>query len=712
MYLKYIFICIVLVAFKASAQDIESLELLDTTDADILLENNSGSQQDLDLSELEEIDDLESLKKDIGDFDLDESTPSAADETASGKRKQIELDLKAERKKNPTIDRSKDGSSGEIVTNSGPDIYEIGDEEKKLVELSKFVESKIPENEWQEIAGDSKLDKYVVQEGDWLWKIAQQLFGSGFYYSKIWSLNPQITNPHEIEPGMVLVFNSGDSDQLPEVKLGVFEDNPLQADDVRAQKKFFDFKDFGDNTKPEWIDERANLKRKGTFFQYISEETYDDLVSIGKNQLVTEYRNYEPPATDISIEEPGENYDEDGFDKNSRITFNIKEGYFLNTFLTTNIVQDLGEIVASDSERTFLQKYERIYLDFDESVKVKPGDKFSVYLPEGKVKHQISDRSGFRYTIAAQVRAIKKINDKWEAEVFEISGLVRRGSRLTVYTPKIAKISQTFNRRNIEAALIGSFRPTAGGLSFGDVVYLDRGRADGVEMGNVFEIYNFFDPATGRRITRDPTYKIGEVTVITLSDNFATALITNSIDAIDQGMIALSKTAEKAVLASRVKSKTSLDEVQLLESGALEELDIELNLDDISEDLLEKADRIQLTEDELEELERQEREKSVIKDQERDLQELERLEQEIIEAEAQLNEAKVDEDKFLEQQSLERIEKSVNAPDPNAFESLDEIEEEFGRKYLDEDLNAKDNPYGLTEYDLEEIDLLLNTDSE
>ena len=306
---------------------------------------------------------------------------------------------------------------------------------------------------------------------------------------------------------------------------------------------------------------------------------------------------------------------------------------------------------------------------------------------------------------------IKKINDKWEAEIFEISGLVRRGSRLTVYTPKIEKISQTFNRRNIEAAIMGSYRPTAGGLSFGDVVYIDRGRADGVEMGNVFEVYNFFDPATGRRITRDPTYKIGELTVITLSDNFATALVNNSSDAMDLGMIALSKTAEKAVLASRVKSKTSLDEVQLLESGALEELDIELNLDDISEDLLEKADRIQLTEDELEELERQEREKSVIKDQERDLQELERLEQEIIEAEAQLNEAKVDEDKFLEQQSLDRIEKDVNAPDPNAFESLDEIEEEFGRKYLDEDLNARQS-LRLTEYDLEEIDLLLNTDSE
>ena len=84
---------------------------------------------------------------------------------------------------------------------------------------------------------------------------------------------------------MVLVFNSGDSDQLPQVKLGVFEENPLQADDVRSEKKFFDFRDFGDNTKPPWIEERAQLKRRGTFFQYISEETYDDLARIGKKSV-------------------------------------------------------------------------------------------------------------------------------------------------------------------------------------------------------------------------------------------------------------------------------------------------------------------------------------------------------------------------------------------------------------------------------------------
>ena len=65
----------------------------------------------------------------------------------------------------------------------------------------------------------------------------------------------------------------------------------------------------------------------------------------------------------------------------------------------------------------------------------------------------------------------------------------------------------------------------------------------------------------------------------------------------------------------------------------------------------------------------------------------------------------------MEDQSLEQEEKKVKSQDPNGFESVDEIETEVGKKYLDEDVNNKENPYGLTEFDLEEIDELLNTNT-
>lgn len=692
-------------------QDIESLDLMDASDVNVLLQDDEDASKDLDISEAEEVDDLESLKSDIGEVLFEEEGTKKQDEFVSEEKKK-------ESGPRPEIineAQNVEAAKTTIIEDQKTTIFDVGNEEKELMEVAKYLEGKIPENEWNEIATASKIEKYTVQEGDWLWKICKKIFGSGFYYSKIWALNPHIKNPHEIEPGMVLVFDTGDESKMPEVQLGSFDSakdkGGLDEETIKREtKEHFSFNKFGDDAKPSWIDERKKLIDEGIYFQYASEETYEDLANIAKQSLKTEWEKYEPPIADIVIAEPGEQYDDTGFDKDSKIVFDVKEGFFLNSFVTTNIVQDLGIIDSSEKDQVFLQNFDKMFVKFDPTVKVKPGDLFSVYIPEGKVQHKVSDRTGYRYTITGQVKTLRKVNHLWEVQIFELSGLVRRGDRLTIYTPKIAKIVKTFNKRNIEAAIIGSYRPTAGGLSFGDVIYIDRGRADGVEMGTVFEMFSFIDRNTEKRITPDPSYKIGEITVITLTDNFATALITNSISEMTLGTIGLSKTEEQAARESRLRNKALLSQVDKTEGEALDELDIELNLDDIGEDLLRQADKVQLTEDELEELERQERERSILKDHERDLKELERLENELVEAEASLNEAKVDEDKFLEQQNLDQVEREQGEPDPNAFESLDEIEGDVGRKYMDEDINAKENPYGLTEFDLEEIDELLNTE--
>ena len=86
--------------------------------------------------------------------------------------------------------------------------FDIGEEEKELLELAKKIAHKIPQDEWNEMAQPTR-GSYKVVLNDTLWSISKSLFGTGFFYSKIWSLNPYITNPHQIEPGMVLTFSLG-----------------------------------------------------------------------------------------------------------------------------------------------------------------------------------------------------------------------------------------------------------------------------------------------------------------------------------------------------------------------------------------------------------------------------------------------------------------------------------------------------------------------
>lgn len=590
-------------------------------------------------------------------------------------------------------------------TKVSPELFDVGSEEKELLNLAQNIQGQISDIEWNEVATAAKVETYTVVPNDWLFKISKRIFGTGFYYPKIWSLNTFITNPHYIEPGMILSFTTGSGSKAPEVKLGTFtEDEVNAAPGSLGTGNAMDLANFGDDATPGWIDEKSNLEKQGIYFQYASEETMEDLTKAGEQALNREYEGYEPPRNEFDIIIP-KNYDKTGFDKNSRIYYSVKEGFYLSTFVSTNIVQDFGSITDGPDENIFFTKLDKAYVKFDETMNVLPGDKFSVYSSGGKVKNKNSDRSGYKYTIVGQIKTIRKIRDKWEVEFIEVAGTPQRGDRITAYTPKIERITKTYNSRIVEAAILATFQPMQTMLSFGDVVYLDRGRADGVEMGNVFEVYGFKDRLTLKNITDQPTYKLGELTVITLTDNFATVLVTESTRDFYTGDIAITKTKEAYLREKRAKELRINGQKDALGGRALEELDVELNLENLNDDLLKKADEIQLTEDELAELERQEREKSVIKDSERDLKALERLENEIEQAESILNDARLDEDKLLEGENLNDIERRRQNIDQD---SLNEIEENLGKRYLDEDLNSKDNPYGLTEFDVEEVDELLN----
>lgn len=638
-------------------------------------------------------DDLETLKTDLADEGEFVPAPGTMPEKTPSK---------------PESKAKETAKSPEVKTDE-PAVFDVGTEERELLAMAQNIQGQISDNEWNELATAAKRDSYTVVKNDWLFKISKKLFGSGYYYPKIWSLNSFITNPHFIEPGMVLSFSTGTSSQAPEVRLGEFTSEELTAEpgSTSSPRDGGDLASFGDEASPGWLNEKKELENQGVYFQYASEETMDDLKRAGEAFLNKEYENYDPPKSDFEVIAPPKQYDRLGFDKNSKILYSFKEGFFLSTFLSTNIVQDFGSITNGPDENLFFGKTMHAFIKFDETLNALPGDKFSIYSAGGKVTQENSDREGYKYSIIAHIKLIRKIRDKWEVEFTEVMGTPQRGDRITVFTPKIERITRTYNTRLVEAAVMSAFEPGKRLIGFGDIVYLDRGRADGVELGNVFDAYGFKDRALDVNITDQPTYKLGELTVITLTDNFATALVTKTIRDFSPGDIAMTKTKETYLREQRAYDARNSTDKKTLGDKDLEELDVELNVDNLNDDLLKEADKIQLTEDELAELERQEREKSVIKDSERDLKALERLESEIESAEKILNDSKLDEDKLLEGENLEEIEKRNGA---DTQDNLDEIEENLGKRYIDEDLNSKDNPYGLTEFDVEEVDELLNVE--
>lgn len=63
--------------------------------------------------------------------------------------------------------------------------------------------------------GDPSLgEAHSVESGDTLWDLCEKYLNSPWYWPKIWSYNPQLTNPHWIYPGNEIRFYPGD-EQLP-----------------------------------------------------------------------------------------------------------------------------------------------------------------------------------------------------------------------------------------------------------------------------------------------------------------------------------------------------------------------------------------------------------------------------------------------------------------------------------------------------------------
>lgn len=559
------------------------------------------------------------------------------------------------------------------------DTFDLGPEENELIQLSQVLSTQISDEEWRTITQSSSSTTYIVKQNDWLFKISKNLFGSGLYYPKIWSMNPHITNPHEIEPGMQLVFDPGSAILPPS----------LSVEQIAS----------GENSvlnsigTPKWFEEKKRLMAKGIEVISSDEELAKVMGSPVKNE---EYKKYVPPQMELTSKPPADQYDSFGVDKGNGSRGEFKQGHYLNTFVTTNEIKQIGEFTDMAVEAISFSIGFKIFVVLNEGQSGQAGDLFSIYTDLGKVDSPVSERTGKKYVVNGAIKLLQQVdveNRKWEAVVTEIFVAAARGAKLTSYTPKIDKVFKTYNSRVIEGTILTGYRELNSYFSTGDILYIDRGRADGVEVGNVFDIYDTKDRGENRAIATKPVYRTGELTIISVTDNFATAKVSNATMDFKIGDIVRTRSSEEEQVArSSLKPKVPGVEVKDYTSKS------------VGDDIFSKVKDVNLSPQELAELERQQGQKDILDESERDLKELEDLESTISQADQLLSSQANQEN--IASKDLEDIEGQVYQQGLKV--NLDSLEERYGKKYLDDDLKSVENPFGLSQYDVEEVDELLN----
>ncbi len=358
---------------------------------------------------------------------------------------------------------------------------EIEDELDKAPDATEEVPTPLPGTVAVPIsAREMGPRRYTVQKGDTLWDISNSFLSDSFLWPKVWKNNPAIANPDLIYPGNVIIF-PGEEIAPPPMPLVEAPVAPPAPPRIAAPAPVEVVK----GTPPEIPEEPAEV----------------------------------PRGPDLGLL--------------------ATSGYILTG------ERGLGTVVGARDNRKIMGEGETIYLLPGRGVALEAGDQFTLYRIVRKVYHPKS-----RKYVGDLIRILgfidvteKNPNEKTvSARVLTSFDFIREGDLFMpvklpedalepIDTPAAAPpdglrgfIVEVKEDRNAQAQF--------------DVVYLDRGRQDGLRTGDRFTVIregektSLFSPGKGVRF---PRRVIGRLQVIAVQDITATAKIIESTEVIHRG---------------------------------------------------------------------------------------------------------------------------------------------------------------------------------
>ncbi len=348
-------------------------------------------------------------------------------------------------------------------------------------------------------AAAGQLDAYTIQSGDTLWDICARMLGDPFFWPKLWTFNQYITNPHWIYPGNILNFKEGTETSPPQ-----FEVTKPEA--VAAATPAEPMATPVDQVPivPEEIQESGGAATA-------AEETTPPVVATVNEWAIT------PPKVESRP-----------FEVNLR-----QEG-----FISENQISPLGYIYKSEVERTNLAENDEVYIRFNDSSQARPGAKFTVYRTLRRVKHPTRGGSlGFLIKILAQLEVVSVNGEIATAKCTTSYDYINRGDPITEAVDVLKQVNLQPNSTTLEGWIVESMVDEVTILGNGDVVYLDKGKADGLNTGNTVDVVRSGDGLM-RPKDRDrslPTEVVGRLVIVGVRDQTSTAVVVDSFDALQIG---------------------------------------------------------------------------------------------------------------------------------------------------------------------------------
>jgi len=322
---------------------------------------------------------------------------------------------------------------------------------------------------------------YIVQKGDTLWGISSNFLRDPFYWPKLWKENKFIVNPDLIYPGNTIAM-------------------PTEQEIQEALKK-------------------------------LKEEAVPPAEEKAPEEAVVPPMPTQPPT--VETEMPPSEVKAPA----NPPTF-IDQDFILSSGFIRSGVKSSGIVIASTDPKEMYGEHDTVYLL--PSTKPSVGDRLTAYRVVRKVFHPKTGQYLGDLIRILGTMEVTEVQDKTATAVVARSfDVIVKGDRYYAFQPVAAalEVNDIQSGPHLDGYIVAVKETKVYNAQF-DVVYIDKGRRDGVLAGRDFLIFREGKKMRLSSLGREvqlPRRQVGKLQVIAVQDETSVGRIVRSSDPITRG---------------------------------------------------------------------------------------------------------------------------------------------------------------------------------
>jgi LysM repeat protein len=354
---------------------------------------------------------------------------------------------------------------------------------------------------WEQATKGASQQHYVIVKGDTLWDVSQVVFGDGYFWPKLWSLNKNILNPHEINVGDTLSFIS--------VK------QSIEAPELEVIEKP------SDGRQPEAIPEVIAL----TANVPIPDPSHDSKPLADKVPEMFPFWKYSkgPKAIEFRLDR-------------DRPTYATAVKY-LPFYVSDQSLEGLGEIVGIEADVGEASLHQYVYVK--STAQPKPHHVYTAVREKEEISGSGTLSTGHLIEVLGELEVQEPVNvaeSVYRAVVTKSIHLIPKGATLIDGTLPKLEVTHSGPSPKISASVVwGLFGSGERMYGLDQFVILNRGTAAGLQVGQVFPIFQRFENMPSADFEKSNPRKVGMVRIVKSATNFATALVLQQNEIISTG---------------------------------------------------------------------------------------------------------------------------------------------------------------------------------